>query len=230
MGNIFSVEIFDNKIDYFFSRQHFIILFISLIIIIFCSMYALRQNEKFQRRFVLIGAILLLLFEIGRIFWRVSFVNSNNLEKSFANIFNLDPFTLSLWISLPLIFVCAIRRKKDKKCLLLNFVFSVTMIIAVMNLIYPTGVNDNFEFYHFYNLCFLLLRSIAIMLGIFFAFAKWINVSEFLDLWKCVISLLIFGTLCAVISFIFGADKNLFYASYVPFFEMLGIHLGFPFN
>ncbi len=229
MNSFISFDNVENKIEYFFSKQHFIILLISLVIIIFFSMYASRQRIKFQKIFALLSGIFILLFEVGRIVWRYFYLQHNGEVMSFINITNLDFFTLSLWISIPLIVVgCIVKSKKSHYVKGLSFVFSISTIIAITNLIYPTFLNNNFEFYHVYNLLSILIRSLIIMLGFLFIFAKWINMSRFLSFWKCFFSLVLFGLICIVVYFVLGKPDNLFYLEYVPMFDSLGIYLGFP--
>lgn len=217
--------------NYFFNKNHFLILLISLVVIIFFSMYAQRQKTKFQKGFVFIVGIIIIILEALRIYWRYGYLNYHNQSLDFLNVVGLDFFTLSLWISIPLIFLGAILKKKKLHNVFgLNFVFSVTMLAGIITLIYPEGINPNFDFYHCYNLIFTLLRSLVIMLSLFFAFARWILVAEFLDLWKSFISLVFFGIICVAISYFVGFEHNLFYVSYCPIFESLGIYLEFPYH
>lgn len=192
-------------------------------------MYASRQRSKFQRVFVLISAILIILAEVGRIIWRYFYLSYNNEALSFVNLTNLDFFTLSVWISIPLIFLAVFVKRRNKKNIPgLAFVFSVSSIIAIINLIYPSFLNGNFQFYHLYNLLSILIRTLTIMLAFFFAFSKWISMNKFLDLWKSFFSLVFFGIICLGIYLILGKPNNLFYLEYVPMFENLGIYLPFP--
>ena len=229
MNSFITLENTNSNIEYFYTKQHFIILFISLVIIVFFSMYATRQRFKFQRIFVLVSMIFLVLLEVGRLVWRYFYLQHNNESLSFLNITNLNFFTLSLYICIVLILLASLTKKDKKhKSFGLAFVFSVSSIIAITNLIYPSFLNTNFEFYHLYNLVSVLLRAITIMLGFFFIFSKWINTNRFLDLWKWFLSLVIFGIICIVIYFALGQPNNLFYLEYVPAFESLGIYLNFP--
>jgi len=221
----------NSNIDYFFNQNHFLLLLISLVIIIFFAMYSSRQKLKYQKIFTFCVGVLLIVIESLRIYWRYKYLQYNGESLDFINIVQLDFFTLSLWISLPLIIVGSfLKNKKNHNVFGLSFVFSVAMLGAIITLIYPVGVNTNFEFYHCYNLMFTLLRSLIIMLGIFFALAKWISVTQFLDLWKAIISLLVFLVACFALYYVFGASNNLFYIEYCPLFESLGVHLPFPWH
>lgn len=192
-------------------------------------MYATRQKHKFQRLFSTISIILILLFECGRIVWHYFYLQHNGEELSFLNITNLDFFTLSVWISIPITIISIVIKTKNKHNFAgLSFVFWISTIIAIINLIYPNFLNTNFEFYHIYNLLSILIRSLTIMLGFFFVLAKWISIKNFLDLWRSFLSLLFFGITCVVVYFVLGSPNNLFYLEYVPMFESLGIYLGFP--
>lgn len=231
MEKFISFENSDTSYSYFFTKNHFLLLLISLVIIIFFSMYFARQKTKVQKIFVFLIGLILAAIEGLRIFWRYKYLEFNNSDLSFLNVVNLDFFTLALWISIPLIFIGSfIKTKKKENVFGLNFVFNITMLAGIITLIYPEGINHNFDFYHCYNLAFTLVRSLSIMLGLFFAFAKWIFVAEFLDLWKSILSLIIFGVFCVGLAYILGRETNLFYINYCPIFESLGIYVSFPWH
>lgn len=231
MNDFITFEKLDKEVGYFFTKNHFLLLLISLVIIIFFSMYFSRQKTKIQKIFVFIVGVAIALIEILRIVWRYKYLEFNEESLNLFNVVNLDFFTLSLWISIPLIIVASfLKTKKKRKVFGLDFVFNITMLGAIITLIYPEGINNSFEFYHCYNLMFTLLRSFIIMLGLFFAFAKWTFIAEFLDLWKSFLSLIIFGAICITIALLFGQEINLFYINYCPAFETLGMYLSFPWH
>jgi predicted tellurium resistance membrane protein TerC len=193
-------------------------------------MYLSRQKHKTQKISVFIFGLLLLILEGLRIFWRYKYLQFNKLDMSFYNVVDLNFFTLSLWVTIPLVLIASFRKQKKKTVRGLDFVFSIASIIAIINLVYPQGLNTNFEFYHCYNLIYALSRSLVIMLGIMFAVSKWISVSKFLDHWKGLLSLLVFGIICIALGFILGTQHNLFYIEFCPVFDNIGIHLSFPWH
>ena len=230
MNKFISFENTENQIDYLFNKNHYLLLLISLTVIIFFSIYLVKQRHKVQKIHVFIVGLLLLILEGLRIFWRYKYLQFNNLDMSFHNIVTLDFFTLSLWITIPLVIFASFKKKKKKTVKCLDFVFSVSTIVAIINLIYPQGLNTNFEFYHCYNLIYVLTRSLVIMLGIMFAGSKWISVSKFLDHWKGLVSLLVFAIIFVVLGYVLGTQNNLFYIEYCPLFDSIGIHLPFPWH
>lgn len=215
--------------NYIFTKEHLILLLVSMVIIIFFSMYTTRQKTKFQKGFVFAITFLLTGLEVARIYWRYKYLEFNKQELSFLNVANIDIFTISLWLSIPIMFFASIKQNKKRKNIFgLNFVFSITTLCAIITLIYPIGLDGNFDFYHCYNILYALIRSFTIMLGLFFAFAKWTPVSELLNIWRSLLSLVIFGILCFGIYYFFGQKVNLFYIEYCPLFESLGVYLPFP--
>lgn len=230
VNKFISFENADTQIDYLFNKNHYLLLLISLIVIIFFSMYLSRQKHKVQKISVFIVALLLIILEGLRIFWRYKYLQANNMNMGFANVVDLGFFTLSLWIDIPLIIIASIKKEKKKQVRGLDFVFSVSALISIINLIYPQGINTNFEFYHCYNLIFALTRSLVIMLAFVFAFAKWISVNKFLDHWKGLLCLAAFGIICVALGMILGAQNNFFYVDSCPLFDSIGIHLPFPWH
>ena len=231
MEKFISFTNIEDKISYLFNKNHYLLLLCSLIIIIFFSMYLSRQRHKIQKGSVIFIALLLLVFEGLRIFWRYKYLQANYQSLDFLNVTNLDFFTLSLWVSIPLIFFAALRKKKNKPASIsLNFVFGVATLFAIITLVYPVNINTNFEFWHCYNLIYLLTRSLICMLGLMFVFAKWISVGRFLDVWKSLFALLFLGVACFVSAYFFAPQTNLFYINSFPIFDSIGIHLPFPWH
>ena len=129
MNKFTSYEHSATTFDYFFNKNHFLILLISLVVIIFFSMYAQRQRTKFQKGFVVIVGLIIVILEALRIYWRYGYLNYHNQSLDFLNVVGFDFFTLALWISIPLIFLgAAIKKKQLHNVFGLNFVFSITEI------------------------------------------------------------------------------------------------------
>ena len=219
-----------NITNYFFNKNHLAIILISLVIIIFFSMYASRQGLGFQKKFVFFSTLILLVLEALRIFWQYKYLIYNGEAVNFLSVTRLDFFTLTLWISIPILLIDSMVVGKRRNMFGLNFVFFITNLFAIISLIYPIGLDANFEFYQFINLDFVLIRSLLIMISFTIILSKWATVDKFLDLYKGLISLVICGIVCTVICIILRDNSNLFYISYCPVFEELGISLSFPFN
>lgn len=231
MEYFFSYENSTNKIDYFFNKNHFVILFIALVIAIFFCMYITRQRLKHQKIAVFVVGLLLVILEGLRIFWQIKYLQHNEQELTFLSVSNIDFFVLSFWISLPIILISSFAKKRiGQKIFGLDFVFSICCLFAIITLIYPININTNFEFYHVYNLCYVLIRSLVIMISFMFVCARWIKVYDFLDLYKALLSLMFMGGFCLGVNYLLNNPANLFYINYFPVFEALGIYLSFPFN
>ena len=78
----------DSPVTYLFNKNHILILLISLVLIIFFSMYVTIQKLKFQKKFVAISIFFLILFEGLRILFRYYYLSYNNQDLSFFNIVN----------------------------------------------------------------------------------------------------------------------------------------------
>ena len=230
MNYFISLERNENEISYFFNKNHFVILLLSLVIIIFFSMYLSRQKLKFQKIATFFVTLLIIAIEGLRIFWNYKYLDYNGEDLNFFSVTGLDFFTICLWISIPLMLLASFLKKKDKTLFGLSFVFSAGGLFGIISLIYPLNINSYFEFYHCSNIMYILLRSFLIMMGLFFAFAKWISVFNFLDLWKSIFSLVVLFAVCYGIVYFLTPSQNYFYLSFFPPFESLGVHLSFPWH
>ncbi len=231
MNKFWTYSSIENQQSYLFDKNHILMILVSLVIIIFFSMYASRQKLKYQKIFTAIILTIIVVLEIIKIIFRYFYLKANNEELSFLNVVEFDLFTISLWISVPLILVAIFTKNKYKNNLiLLNFVFFVTNLSAIITVIYPIGLNQNFQIYHIYNLIYFLIRSLVVMLSLFFIFSNWLQINKFLDLWKAFFSLLFLCLVCSLLGLLIGKEVNLFYINYCPLFENMGIHLGYPFN
>ncbi|MBQ3047742.1 MAG: hypothetical protein IJD48_01860 [Clostridia bacterium] len=231
MNNFISFSIPKENFDYLFNKNHYLLLLCSLVIIIFFAMYFSRQKHRVQKISSIVCGFLLLALEGLRIFWRYKFLQHNNQSLDFFNIVQLDFFTTSLWISIPLILIFSILKRKGKPASkTLNFVFGVAGLFAVISLIYPININSNFEFWHCYNLIYAITRSIICMLALMYVFTKWISVSNFLDMWKSLLSLLFFGITCFCLGSFANTNSNMFFVNEFPLFNSIGMYLPSPWH
>ncbi len=219
-----------DKINYFFNKNHLVVILFSLVIIVFFSMYACRKSFKFQKTFVLILFLLTLILQALRILWRYKFLEYTGEQITFLKVAEPSFFLLSYAISIPLILLALMKKKTEKdKSFGLSFVYNVATLNGIISIIYPSFLNENFEIYHFCNLSSVLVRCFVITIGFTIALSHWIPLGEYLNLYRALFSLLFFGIICAILGFVLKGD-NLFYYEYCPIFEMLGLKIVFPFQ
>lgn len=230
MENILSLDN-SNKVNYMFTTNQYVLLLIGLVIVVFFSLYFVRKKFSYQRIFVLVVSIFLIIFETLRIVWRYLYLKNNFEELSLVNIVDLNFSTICVWLTI-LISLFAFFQKKyqNKNVFGLSFVFNIATLICFFSLVYPIGLNDNFEFYHCYNLLFTLTRTLVILLGVSFACSGWISVDKFLDEWGGFLSLLFFGVVCFSLGKFLGDSSNLLYVNYLPLFEDVGMNFDSPFH
>ena len=213
------------------SAGHIAIILCCMVVIIFFSMLASRREFSGQRIFVGICTGLLVAIEVVRIVFRCKYLESVDEKATFLTATNLDGFVLSMWVSIILL-VFAVIKKKDvkKRTFGLDFVFSISALIAIATIIYPVGIIEDVPIYNINNLLYFISRSIIIMVALMMAFTDWINVKNTLDLWRGVASLIAFGVLCYAVAELGFAGTNLFYVESCPLFVSLGINLPAPFH
>ena len=86
-------------------------------------MYLARQRFRIQKIGIIILSLLLLILEVCRLTWQYYYLKHNGIEPTFFNVANLDFFTASMWLSIPLILITAIIKRKNKQnSKLLSFV------------------------------------------------------------------------------------------------------------
>lgn len=228
MSDFITFQNSGNEYGYFFNWNHAFLLLGSMILVIFFTLYYERQSRTAQRIFVGIITFILVALEVARIYWRYRYLEYNGQYLSFLSVTGLDFFTLSLWLSIPLLIIGVIVIGKRDYAFGLSFIFAVGSLASVVTTIYPVGLNTNFSVVHCYNLIWFLEHSFLCMLGFILAISRWVAARDFLDLWGGVLSLLFFGGVCIGLNYLFGWENNLFYVASCPLFESLGIYLPFP--
>ncbi len=213
------------------SAEHIAVILCCMVVIIFFSMLVSRHEFLRQRIFVGICAGLLVALEVVRIVFRCKYLESIDEKATFLNATNLDGFVLSMWVSIILL-IFAVIKKKDihTKTFGLDFVFSISALIAIATIIYPVRVVESLPIYDVNNLAYYVSRSIIVMVALMMAFTGWIRVQNVLDLWQGVASLVAFGLLCYATAKIGFEGTNLFYVESCPLFVSLGINLPAPFH
>ncbi len=213
------------------SAEHIAVILCCMVVIIFFSMLVSRNDFLKQRIFVGICAGLLVALEVVRIIFRCKYLESIDEKATFLTATNLDGFVLSMWVSIILLLFAVIKKKDiHTRTFGLDFVFSISALIAIATIIYPVGVVENLPIYDINNLSFYFSRSIIVMVALMMAFTGWISVQNLLDLWRGLANLVVFGVLCYAIAKIGFAGTNLFYVESCPFFVSLGINLAAPFH
>ena len=213
------------------SAEHIAVVLCCLVVVIFFSMYFCRRDFKKQRIFVAICTLLLVAFEVVRIIFRCRYLESIDERVTFLSATGIDGFVLSLWISiLLLIFAVIEKRKPETKTFGLNFIFSISSLFAIATTIYPVGLLEDLPVYDIINLTYYLSRTFVIMLTMTLALSGWISVKKFLDMWRGVGGIVIFGVICFVVSYFAFPGENIFYVYNCPLFVSLGINLPFPFH
>lgn len=228
MDWFYTFENGEEQISYFNNVNHYIMLFLALVVIIFFTMYYERKSRKRQRIFVGFLTFLLIALEGARLCWRYLYLRYNSLPVNFLSVTGLDFFTLCLYISFPLLIAAVVTMGKKDYTFGLSFIFAMGALSAIITLIYPVNLNAYQELYHAYNLIYLLERTALITAGFILAISRNISATEFLDLWGGLLSIATFGGVAMFLSWILGWSKNLFYMASCPIFESAGVSLPFP--
>ena len=228
MNWFYTFEDGEEKINFFNNLNHYIMLFVSLIVIIFFTMYYERKSRKKQRIFVGFLTFFLICLEAARLYWRYLYLDYNSLPINFLSVTGIDFFQLCMYISIPLLIAAVVTMGKKDYTFGLSFIFAMGALSGIITLIYPINLNIYQELYHAYNLIYVFERTTLITAGFILAISRNIAATEFLDLWGGLLSIATFGGVAMLLSWLLGWSKNLFYMASCPIFESAGVSLPFP--
>ena len=215
----------------YFDLKHILVIFGCMFFFIFFAMLFARKSKKVQRVMLVLNTIFLTLLEAGRIVWRYFYLKDTAQPLTFWNIINFDLYTVTLWISIIILYCCVFRDPTKKACQLgYSFIFSVASIPAMFGLLYPEGMYSMFPLYHFSNLQFLIAHSILLLIALLLAITDWLQNEKFEDIWYALFSLIIVGVVGVAIYFASRETLNIMYMQYCPLFEDLGLSVPWPWH
>lgn len=215
----------------FFKLTHLLLIFSCMFFFIFFAMLWARKGLTFQKVSVFLATLFTTIVEGGRIVWRYFFLQETNGDMSFWNIVSFDLYTVCLWISIVMLFICVFQNPKKKFCqICYSFIFSVTTITAFFGIMYPENMYQNFEIWHFSNIQFLISHTMIMLICIFFAISDWLENDRFEDLWYALLSLIILGAVGVGIYFASGQTLNIMYMKSCTILVDLGLKLPWPWH
>lgn len=220
-----------SPVKYSFTWNHLIIFFSVMAFVIFFSMYYCRKEEKRQKIFLILAGVFLLLIEVARLVWNQTMLKGKGVELTFWNVASLDLFHVALWVSIIAIFLAlAIGHTKGFSQFLLNFIFSVTCVIAIIDIIWPAGLdNSPYYIYHFTNLEYLVSRAVIILVAMFMGCTEWLE-NSIDDMWMAIISLIFIFAIGAGIYFLSTKTVDIIYITGCPWIEMTGLTITSPWH
>ncbi len=188
--------------DFMYNYKHLIIVFCVMAFVIFFSMLYFRKKHKTQKIFLILSGVFLLLFEVARMLWNYFHLKLTSAPNAW-DIMGLDLFTVSNWLSIIFLFMVAIIGEKRRiSQLMLNYIFTVTAVAAIINIAYPDGLIETLPIYNIYNLQFLFSRGIILLVALFLGASDWLD-NSLDDVWMAILNLI----------FMFGLGAAIFYGS-----------------
>ncbi len=220
-----------SPVKYSFTWRHLIIFFAVMAFVIFFSMYYFRKSENRQRIFIILACVILLIVEIVRLVWNQTRLKGLGKETTFWSIANLDLFHLTLWVAIfATLLALAMGYKKRFSQYLLNFIFSVTAVVAIIDIIYPITLdNSTYMIYHFTNLEYIISRATVILIAMFIGSSDWLA-NSIDDMWMAITSLIFVFAVGAGVYFLSGKAIDVIYITGCPWIEMTGIHIASPWH
>ncbi len=220
-----------NPVKYSFTWRHLIIFFAVMAFVVFFSMYHFRKDEGKQKVFLILAGIFMFIIEVVRLIWNQSMLKGKGEEMNFWTIANLDLFHLSLWFSIVGLFVAlAIGYKKAFAQFLLNFTFSVTCVVAIIDILVPTFLdNSHYYIYHFSNLEYIASRALVILVSMFLGATDWLA-NSIDDMWMAIIALIVVFGLGVGFYFLSGKVVDVIYITGCPWIDITGIVVDSPWH
>lgn len=220
-----------NPVKYSFTWRHLIIFFSVMAFVVFFSMYYYRKSEKRQKIFMIIACLILIALEVTRMIWNQIKLKGLGRQLTFWNIANLDLFHVTLWVGVIfMLLAIAFGYKKPLCQFMLNFMFSVTAVVAIIDIIYPVFLdNSHYFMYNFINLEFVISRAVVILLAMFIGASDWLA-NSIDDMWMAIVSLIVVFAVGAGVYFLSNQAVDIIYITSCPWIEMVGIHIASPWH
>lgn len=220
-----------NPVKYSFTWRHLILFFSVMAFVVFFSMYYFRKNEKRQKVFLIIACICLIILEIVRMVWNQIKLKGVGRQLTFWNIADLDLYRVTLWIGVVFaLLAIIIGYKKAISQFMLNFIFSVTAVVAIIDILYPVFLdNSHYFMYHFTNLEYVISRAVVIMLAMFVGATDWLA-NSIDDMWMAIVSLIVVFGVGTGVYFLSNKAIDVIYITGCPWIEMTGISIASPWH
>ena len=220
-----------NPVKYSFTWRHLIIFFSVMAFVVFFSMYYCRKSEKRQKIFMIIACFILIALEVVRMIWNQNKLKGLGRSLTFWNIANLDLFHVTLWVGVIfMLLAIAFGHKKAICQFMLNFMFSVTAVVAIIDIIYPVFLDQSHYFmYNFANLEFVISRSVVILLAMFIGSSDWLA-NSIDDMWMAIVSLILVFAVGTGVYYLSNQVVDIIYITGCPWIEMVGIHIASPWH
>lgn len=220
-----------NASKYSFTWKHLIIFFAVLAFVVFFTMYYSRKSEKRQKIFIILACVILLVLELVRIIWNVTMLKGEGRQLELWAVLDLDLFHVTMVVGVIFaLLAIIIGYKKAVSQFLLNFIFSVTAVVAITDIIYPIGLDKSYHFmYHFTNLEYVISRATVILIAMVIGSTDWLA-NSIDDMWMAIVSLIAVFAIGTGLYFLSGKLIDIIYIAGCPWIEMTGIYISSPWH
>jgi len=218
-------------VDYSFTWKHLIVFFSVMAFVVFFSMYYSRKEEKRQKIFLILAGVFMLIIEIARMVWNQAALKGKGDVINFWTIVDFDLFHVCVWVSIIAIFLSlAIGYKRGFAQFMLNFIFSVACVVAIIDIIWPVGLDKSpYLIYHYTNLEYIVSRALVILVSIFIGSTDWLA-NSIDDMWMAIISLIVIFGIGAGLYFLSDKVVDIIYITGCPWIEMTGLSIASPWH
>lgn len=218
-------------VSYMFNYKQLGIFMGILAFCIFFSMLYFKKSLKRQKIFLIITTVFLIIFEAIRIVWRYFYLKNAGGDLGVLNIIDLNLYTVALWLSIPMMLFVFIKKDHHTKFsqTLLTFVFSVTAVCALIDILYPVGIMADFPLYHVYNLQFLFSHALILLIALFLGASDWLK-NKIDDIWKALLCLVVFVGVAVGIYYATSQAVDIAFIQHCPIFDDLGLVLPSPWH
>ncbi len=228
--NVFSFSSTISEQDWLFNWKHLIIVFSVMAFVIFFCMLYYRKRKLRQKIFLILSGVFMLLLEGSRLLWNALVLKDAGIKLTFWNVTSLDLFSISVWFSaIFLFFAVGLGPKKRLSQLMFNFIFTVTAIVAIIDIVYPIGLQETVHMYHFANLQYLVSRALVLLVALFLGCTDWLD-NSLDDIWMAILNLIFMIGLGVGLYYLSDKLIDVIYIQECPWLTMAGINVESPWH
>ena len=218
----------EEPVNYIYNLNHlWLVLAVGAFVV--GMLFALRgKSEKFKRITMLVIAFILLVLEIGRIIWKVSYlvyVGTPLEEVDWWWNISFQMCAIMTWFTIITLTINALSKKQGKILNIMNnILFGCAMIGGILTYVYPYFISTYRPIWHFSNMQTIITHVLLILAPLYVVKIKIIK-PRYSDLWKPMLGYVLIGSIAGMASEFSGNNFAYYFSN--GMFDSIGISVPF---